>query len=128
MDRPRILILITAGLILSGCGGVRFSSNLGEYGQARIQSSVVDIYQQSEVFEHNYVALGMVDTAYCGDERDIHEGRPAPTVSAMKDTLRLQTRKLGGNALVIKECGSKTYAGCTVYRECVGLAYEIKES
>ncbi|MGI2260424.1 hypothetical protein [Shewanella sp. GXUN23E] len=46
----------------------------------------------------------------------------------MKDALKLQTRKLGGNALVIKQCGKGNYRGCSIYTECIGLAYQLTDA
>ncbi|MGI2260425.1 hypothetical protein [Shewanella sp. GXUN23E] len=67
MERVTMLAIAVAVVSLTACSGGRFSSNLEEYGQAKIQSGVVKLYRQDEIFNRNYVALGQVETSFCGD-------------------------------------------------------------
>ncbi|WP_153916620.1 hypothetical protein [Shewanella sp. TC10] len=125
-NRILLLSLFTlVSLVIAGCNGLSFRTNADEYVTYQATATTVDIYQPSELYNHDNEPLGEVTTAYCGDIRkDI--ATPAPSINSLQKELKVQTRERGGNALIITDCGEMIYPACSVYLECSGLAYFLK--
>ncbi|WP_144212618.1 hypothetical protein [Shewanella donghaensis] len=118
-------LVILSVSVLFGCNNMSFKTNVSEAADYRYKSTTVDIYEPSEVYRHDNVPLGEVVASYCRDSY-----KPDLTDRAslfdLKKNLKVQTAEIGGNALVITQCGEGSLIGCSVYQECRGLAYEIK--
>ncbi|WP_231758549.1 hypothetical protein [Microbulbifer elongatus] len=116
-------VLLAASLLLSACNGIQFSSNLEPYVEDRIKTRMVREYSIAEIDQYNATTLGFVDASYCQDRVD---DRKASKSQLVRD-LKLRTKNLGGNGLVVEACGTGAIAGCYSYMECRGVAYSVPE-
>ena len=125
-NRILLLSLFTlVSLVIAGCNGLSFRTNADEYVTYQATATTVDIYQPSELYNHDNEPLGEVMTTYCGDIRK-ELATPAPSINSLQKELKVQTRERGGNALIITDCGEMIYPACSIYLECSGLSYFLK--
>uniref|UniRef100_Q0HQY3 Lipoprotein n=1 Tax=Shewanella sp. (strain MR-7) TaxID=60481 RepID=Q0HQY3_SHESR len=110
-------------LLLSGCSGATFRTNVGSVALNNAIAGTVDVYTMAELSRHQYVGLGEVSATYCKTDID-------PTVKVniddLKKDLKLQVQKLGGNAIIFYECGRGVYPACEQYLECNGEGFAIE--
>ncbi|MDO6638546.1 hypothetical protein BCU94_00775 [Shewanella sp. 10N.286.52.C2] len=117
--------LLMASLIVGGCNGISIRTNADEYITYQAKASTVEIYQPSELYNHDNEPLGEVVTTYCANKPEVIEVG-VPSISMLKKELKVQTQQRGGNALIITDCGKMIYPACSIYLECNGLAYLLK--
>ena len=115
--------LLTASLMLSACSGIQFNSSLEPNVEDRIKTRMVREYSLAEIDQYNATTLGFVDTSYCPGRVD---DRKASKSQLIRD-LKLRTKNLGGNGLVVEACGTGSIAGCYFFLECRGVAYSVPE-
>lgn len=89
--------------------------------ESQARNSVVDTYTNYQVWELGGKQLRYVETRHC--QHDFRQEMPSK--SAMIDSLKEQTQKLGGNALVVDSCDYADTATCDVEMLCKGFAYHI---
>ncbi len=118
-------VLLTVSIVLGGCNGISFRTNADEYITYQGVASTVDIYQPSELYNHDNEPLGEVMTTFCANTQEAIEFG-APSINTLHKELKVQTRERGGNALIITDCGKVIYPACSIYLECSGLAYFLK--
>ncbi len=115
--------LLVCILLLGGCSGATFRTNVGSVALNNAIAGTVEVYTMAELSRHKYVGLGEVSATYCKSDID-------PTVKVdiddLKKDLKLQVQKLGGNAIIFYECGKGIYPACQQYLECNGEGFEIE--
>ncbi|KVX01808.1 hypothetical protein AWJ07_04300 [Shewanella frigidimarina] len=107
-------------LFLSGC-----SANQKFHNTTDFAVKDIDTYSSTEIANFNAHFLGDVTTAYCENSSNPDRLIDIPSLSSMTNSLKLQVSKLGGNVIVMKQCGIINYLSCAVYLECNGEAYAI---
>ncbi|GIU50015.1 hypothetical protein [Shewanella sp. KT0246] len=117
--------LLIGAALLSGCNGVSFRTNADQYITYQAVASTVEVYQPSELYNHDNEPLGEVVTTFCASTREQIEFG-APSLNTLQKELKVQTKERGGNALIIADCGEMIYPACSIYLECSGLAYFLK--
>ncbi len=125
MKISTLSVLLTVSIVLGGCNGISFRTNADEYITYQGVASTVDIYQPSELYNHDNEPLGEVMTTFCANTQEAIEFG-APSINTLHKELKVQTRERGGNALIITDCGKVIYPACSIYLECSGLAYFLK--
>ena len=118
-----ILAVTAACLVVAACSRIQFNTSLEPYVNDRIKTSLVREYSIAEISQYDAVTLGFVDASYCQDRID---DRKADKSLLVRD-LKLRTKDLGGNGLVVEACGTGALAGCYSYLECRGVAYSVPE-
>ena len=120
------LALILLSLLLTGCSGIVFNTNVSPYIQNKAENSiragVVTEYSESDIWRLNASVVGYVDADYC--QIDIRDEQP--NQSYLLSKLKIDTQRLGGNGLVFQSCGVQTTsASCYAYMTCNGTAYKV---
>ncbi|WP_043319539.1 hypothetical protein [Microbulbifer sp. HZ11] len=115
--------ILTASLALTGCSGIQFNSSLEPYVEDRIKTKMVREYSIAEIDQYNATTLGFVDASYCQERMDERKASKSQLVSDLK----LRTKNLGGNGLVVEACGTGAIPGCYSFMECRGVAYSVPE-
>ena len=124
MRRKSTLALIAAaGLLTAGCNGIQFNTNTGPYISDRISATSVREYTIAEISQYNATTLGFVEASYCQEKID---DRKASKSGLVRD-LKLRTKNIGGNGVVVEACGVAQFGGCHSYMECRGMAYVVPE-
>ncbi|BDY06421.1 hypothetical protein [Ferrimonas sp. YFM] len=120
--KPILIALTITGL--TACSGIRVTTNAGPYLESRVLAHDVEEYSREELERHQYRFLGTVDTEACQEERT----DSAPSEKGLKNVLRSEVAKLGGNAISYNGCESKRdYYGCRIWLRCEALGYEVQD-
>lgn len=117
------LVFTLLTLLLTGCSGVSFPTNVGSYTTGKTKALLVREYTISEIERYDAITLGFVEASYCQQRPDEPKARKAELI----DSLKQRTHSLGGNGVVVEACGTAIYAGCHSYLECRGVAYQVPE-
>jgi hypothetical protein len=124
MMNKNIVTMLTLGVLLAGCQGISFNSNLGAFASSRVKVAAVEEYTHAEIARRDAMPLGGVEASYC--QKRIEDRRPAK--GALVDELKARVYHLGGNVLVLEACSQPLLSGsCTAYMECRGQAYSLSE-
>lgn len=109
-------------LLLNGCSTAEFNSNGRVYVENKIRKSVVNRYTYNEVWKLGGAQLGHVEAQYCQIKIEDY----APSKSTLISQLKVETQKLGGNALVFDACLiNRSTGSCNALIKCNGMAYLI---
>ena len=119
----KLIALLFSAVILSGCNGVSFHTNAGEYAIDRAGSALVREYTVEQINRYEAVTLGMVEASYCQESPDAAKAHKSTLVRDLKR----RTRQMGGNGVVVEACGTGGFPGCHTYLECRGVAYSVPE-
>lgn len=119
----RMLVLLSV-MLLASC---TVKSNLGDFLKSKadteIRSGVVEVYDQSEIFRHQYRFLGQVETFYCQNEKF----GTLPPERKLKKILKVKAQKKGGNGIVYGLCETKrSYQNCDLHLNCEADVYSIQ--
>ena len=118
------LCVIVFCLLLTACNGVTFRTNAGAVALNNAVAGTVEVYSQAEMSRHKFMSLGEVSTTFCSTQ--IY---PAEHVNLddLKKDLKVQVKKLGGNAIIFYTCGKASYPACELYFECYGEGFSIED-
>lgn len=119
----KLIALPVSAAILSGCSGVSFHTNAGEYAIDRAGSALVREYTVEQINRYEAITLGMVEAGYCQESPDAAKAHKSTLVRDLKR----RTRQMGGNGVVVEACGTGGFPGCHTYLECRGVAYSVPE-
>ncbi len=114
---------LLVGVVISGCNGVDFRTNIGPYAKSRIASAGVEEYSPVEIARYDAVSLGLVEASSCQERID----EPAPERSGVVRAMKQRVHKLGGNGVVVESCARVAQGTCRVYLECRGTAYSVPQ-
>ena len=118
-----LAIITVVSIFLSACNGIQFNTNAGPYVSDRLSSTLVREYTISEISQYQATTLGFVEASYCQDKPDERKA----SKSALVRDLKVRTKKMGGNGLVVEACGATKFGGCLSYMECRGVAYAVPQ-
>ncbi|TLU61329.1 hypothetical protein FE810_15065 [Thalassotalea litorea] len=109
-------------LLLSGCTNIRFTTNTIDWLESGFEAQEVETYSFAEIMTYNATYLGSVSEEYCHTKKL----NPAPTFTPLVKELKIETQKLGGNAIVLNPCEKiKDYSSCSTLLRCNASAYSI---
>ncbi|AFU98677.1 hypothetical protein [Simiduia agarivorans] len=114
-------IVFLGGLVLTGCNGMSFSTNVGEYVTGSVKSTAVVEYSKEDIVKYNADALGLIEASECQPK----PGDAPVSKQSLVKAMKLQVLDKGGNGLVVERCGTEPTAACNEYLTCWGMAYSV---
>lgn len=121
--RHKLALSLLAVVTAAGCNGIQFNTNAGPYISDRISASVVREYTIAEISQYEATTLGFVEASYCQEKIDDRKA----SKSALVRDLKVRTKDMGGNGLVVEACGVAQFGNCHSYMECRGVAYAVPD-
>ncbi|SHI21484.1 hypothetical protein [Ferrimonas marina] len=123
-------LLLGLTLVLSGCQGVQFSTNLGQLGPSLAANAGVKEYGQAQLNRDETAILGSLRGEGCVDRGPglgLGDRQPPEfdrTRSRAIAELKHQAAALGGNGIVLHRCQDQALgvAGCHYASQCEATA------
>ncbi|ENY73013.1 lipoprotein [Aeromonas diversa CDC 2478-85] len=119
-------LILMMPLLASGCANYAFNSNLDKKNfDEYFKPSGVEIYQQDQLADLNYLYLGTVEGQSCQEGSN----QPVPSAANARTEARTRAADLGGNGLVLDKCSERSDTpGCLKQIVCYGQAIKVAES
>ncbi|WP_076414369.1 hypothetical protein [Shewanella sp. UCD-KL12] len=121
----KTFVLSLLAVSISACSGVKFQTNMSpdinEHIQSAASADKVIEYSAEEIQRYRADSLGLLVSSFC--QSDLNS--PKPSRYSLKQDLKYQTQKAGGNGFVVMECIDNPYPGCNAFLECRALAYSV---
>lgn len=118
-----LIATVLSALLIAGCSRLQLTTNAGPFITDSISSTLVREYSISEISQYDATTLGFVDASYCQTKLTDRKA----TKSVVVRDLKLRTKNMGGNGLVVEACGVAESGACHSYLECRGVAYRVPE-
>ncbi|GAA80480.1 hypothetical protein P20495_2995 [Pseudoalteromonas sp. BSi20495] len=132
LDVLRIIITLSLLIILAGCSGARFHTNitkdiLADQVSTRVaRGDLQQFYSDQEAHESGAKLLGRVEGQFCINKN--HDTKPNISYNRAKshaiDALKNDTMNRGGNAFTINSCSETSVSYCDLSVLCTGQAYD----
>ncbi|MDO2949374.1 Rcs stress response system protein RcsF [Aeromonas simiae] len=118
-------LILMMPLLASGCANFAFNTNLDKKNfDDYFKPSGVELYQQSQLADLNYLYLGTVEGQSCQEKSD----QPVPSAATARTEARTKVADMGGNGLVLDKCSELTgTSGCLKQIVCYGQALKVAE-
>jgi RcsF protein len=122
-DMKRLILMMP--LIASGCADFSFSSNLDkENFDEYFKPGGVQIYEQGQLADLNYLYLGTVEGESCQSDAK----QPIPNAGEARTQARRRVADMGGNAVTFDKCVEfNDTPGCLKQVICYGQALKVAQ-
>ncbi|MGL4204979.1 MAG: Rcs stress response system protein RcsF [Aeromonadaceae bacterium] len=115
--------LLLATLMLSGCSGYSFHTNLDKENFTNyFKPGSVALVTDEQIADLNYLVLGTVEGNACQQD----ENQPAPTEGDARTDGRIKVADMGGNGVLFSKCVTlDNTPGCLSSVVCYGQALKV---
>lgn len=122
-DMKRLILMMP--LIASGCADFSFNSNLDkENFDEYFKPGGVQIYEQNQLADLNYLYLGTVEGESCQSDAK----QPVPNAGEARTLARRRVADMGGNGVTFDKCAEfNDTPGCLKQVICYGQALKVAQ-